>query len=89
MSVVTLHKTPPQHDVVAGLRNLADKIERGEELDIVTTCVVMLGHTSDRLLENGDMERGSDYSLYSLGPRSDAFTVRGLMSTMLNFHMNG
>jgi hypothetical protein len=89
--ITVLHKQPVQSDIVTGLRNLADKIEKGEieDMPVITTCVLMLGHTSDRLLDNGDMARGSTYDLYSWGPRCDAFTVRGLMATCLNLNLNG
>lgn len=85
MTILKLHSEPIQSDIVAGLRNLADKIERGavEDMPVVSTCVVVLGHSSSKTL--ADDERGHEvwHDLYSWGPRSDPIAVRGFLSTAL------
>jgi hypothetical protein len=80
--VLTLHPTPQQNDIVAGLRNLADKIEAGtvEDMPVITTVVCLLGHTESKLETNGDIGRYLDYAEYAWGPRCDTFSVVGLMA---------
>lgn len=84
--ITLLHKEPVQSDIVTGLRNLADKIEKGEveDMPVITTCVLALGHTHDKLYDNGELGHSATYDLYSWGPRCDTFTVRGLLQTCLN-----
>lgn len=88
--VVQLIKTPVQHDIVAGLRRLADNLERegaaAYDMDAVSTVHVILGHTRTVPANNGseDLEQSCEWTTFSWGPRCDPFTVRGLMATVLN-----
>lgn len=77
--------TKPADSIATGLRNLADQIEAGE-FDLFTTAVVVLGHTESKTDSTGTWER--DYhQTFGLGPRHDAYTVRGLLATALGqFH---
>ena len=86
MTVLQLHKPKPCGDVVDGLRKLADQIETGDPDWPVTTCVVCLGHTGS---ETNPDERGFTYQAvrwrtHGYGPRTDNFTVRGLLATIGN-----
>lgn len=84
MSVIQLQQSKPCSDIPATLRRLADEIERGEtEFSPVTTCVVVLGHTSSERLVDGELQEQADWSTYGMGPRCDTFTVRGLMASAL------
>lgn len=90
--VIKLHKQPVQTDLVRGLRNLADKLEAnggagiGEDMPVITTMVVLAGHTVVTHLPEGDLAHEVFWELWSWGPRCDAFTVRGLMATVLKGH---
>lgn len=85
MTVLTLHKPAPADDIVRTLRLIADDIEAGKVEWPVTTAVLILGHTGvDR--PEGDDERWQEmfWRTYGVGPRSDAFTVRGLLATAIH-----
>ena len=86
MTVVALHKPKPCDDVVSGLRGLADRIERGEIDWPVTTAVVVLGHTdAERPAgEDGVSLQQNHWDTYGYGPRTDSFTVRGLLATVIH-----
>jgi hypothetical protein len=72
----------PADDVVSGLRGLDDRIESGEVEYPVSTCLVLIGHTSDRN-HDGEVWHRSDHDMFGYGPRCDTFTVRGLLATAL------
>lgn len=79
-NIVQLKKPIVADDVPAGLRRLADMIEAGEAHEgPVTTCVVVLGHSQDRLAGD-EIQQRADHTLYGYGPRCDLLTVRGLLS---------
>lgn len=84
-SVLSLHKAAVQDDIVAGLRSLADSIERGEvgDMPVITTCVVALGHSSVTSGSDDCLLHDVTSDMYSWGPRKDVFTVRGLLATIL------
>ncbi len=84
--LVQLHQTPPQNDIVGGLRNLADQIEAGQVdgMDIITTVVVALGHTKVMPVDGGELAHEVDYEMFTWGARKDMFTVRGLLTTICN-----
>lgn len=81
-------RATPADDIPATLRQIADDIETGkvENMDIVTTCVVILGHTRDETDRDGTTLHWFDRELFACGPRRDAFTVAGLMSMALAKH---
>ncbi len=81
----------PQHeadDIVQALRNIADDIEAGE-FDLVTTAVVVLGHTETVGSGDGYTTELERCELFGVGPRHDIFTVRGLLSTAITRFANG
>lgn len=88
MAVVSLsQKRPtPTHDIPTILRNLADSVEKGEVegMDVVTTCVVLLGHSRDVVREDGSVDRFFDREQFTAGPRCDALTVAGLLAMGLS-----
>jgi hypothetical protein len=65
---------------------LADQIE-ADEYGLKTTCVVLLGHTDDKMAETGDMMHRMDYEIFGYGPRCDTFTVAGLLTTAAVNHV--
>lgn len=81
-NVLQLHKPPPCQDMVAFLRGLANDIEK-DKYGVVTTVAVVIGHSSQKLLENGEVEHVEESHTFSAGPRDDLFTVRGLLYTGL------
>lgn len=78
--VIALRKAIIADDVAAGLRGLADRLEAGELDYPVTTCIVLTGHTADKL-EDGVVLHRSDHDMWAYGPRCDTFTIRGLIAT--------
>lgn len=70
---------PPDKDIPGTLRNIANQIEAGE-FGVITTCLVVTGHTSDRPADCGKMQQDR-FELFGCGPRCDAFTTRGLLLT--------
>lgn len=80
--VLQLHKTAPTEDIAATLRLIADGVEKGK-YGLPTTMVMVLGHTSQKVLENGETEHCQEHHTFSAGPRDDLFTVRGLLYTGL------
>lgn len=84
MSVVKLFNPPPCADVVQALRGIADQIEAGEHGDFpVTSCIVVIGHTDQETQDGETRYQRSYWHSYGLGPRSDSFTLRGLLATVL------
>lgn len=85
-AVIQLHQDKPAaDDVVAALRSVADNIEAGNVEFPVTTCVLVLGHTDSEVpCGDGDLGQSIFWRTYGMGPRTDTFTVRGLMATVLN-----
>jgi hypothetical protein len=86
--VVTLHQPFAPDEIPATLRRIADQIEKGE-YGVVTTCLVVTGHTSDKPMPDGDKLQQERYELFGCGPRCDAFTVRGLLLTVATRELNG
>ena len=83
--IISLAKIAPQTDIVKGLRNLADLIEtKSDDVPaVISTCVVILGHTEKKLLDNNEIEHSSIWDRWCWGPRNDIFTIRGLLATVL------
>lgn len=65
------------------LRKTADSIEAGEIDFPVTTAVLVLGHTDSERPEGGQLLQESFWQTFGFGPRTDSFTVRGLLNTVL------
>lgn len=86
MSVVALYQARPIDDVAHSLRRLADRIEAGEYDWPITTCIVTLGHTGAETLPDADnvIHHSYHWDTMGFGPRTDVFTVRGLLSTVLH-----
>ena len=81
MNVVTPIRPPvPADEVAATLRRIADGIDAGEH-GVVTTCVVVTGHTTSRPAGDGQVEHSSDFTTFVCGPRADIYTTRGLLLT--------
>lgn len=80
MSVVPIRPAVGAEDIAATLRRIADQYEAGE-YGLATTCLVVMGHTSDRP-ENGGVAQSNTFEMFGLGPRTDIFTVRGLLLTV-------
>lgn len=82
MSVVTpIRPAAPASDIVQTLRTIADEIESGKH-GVITTCLVATGHTTDRPGAPGEVEHQNDFELFAMGPRTDIYTVRGLLLTV-------
>lgn len=79
MTIVKLHETFPAQDIPATLRRIADRIEAGE-YGLMTTAALCLGHTSEKPDGEARFQR-ERYELFGIGPRTDMFTVRGLLLT--------
>lgn len=79
--VVSLQQaTPAYHDVTKTLRLIADQIDAGEYDFPVTTAVVIIGYSTSKF-DGEDVREQSRWETFGIGPRSDPFTVRGLMMT--------
>ena len=85
--IVALRKSFAPDEIPATLRRIADDIEAGE-FGLMTTCLVVLGHTEDRIESSGDKMQRDVHELFGCGPRCDAFTVRGLLLTAATRHAN-
>lgn len=84
-NVVALLSGAPADDVCMTLRRIADEIERGEVEFPVTTAVLVLGHTdAERAVDDGLLMQRNYWRTFGMGPRTDSFTVRGLLATVLN-----
>lgn len=83
--VVQLHKSKPATDIPETLRRIADEIERGEKMEVVTTAIVILGHTYDKPTKDNPEVSSfhAEHELFGIGPRVDLFTIRGLLSHAL------
>jgi hypothetical protein len=79
-NITPIRKPFAPDEIPATLRRIADDIEAGE-FGLRTTCVVVLGHTDERLMDNGDKLQSDDFDVFGAGPRCDTFTVRGLLLT--------
>ena len=66
------------HDIPAALRKIADEMEAGD-FDVITTCVVCFGHTKTVPTFDGTVLEDITNVTFSMGPRSDSFTIRGLL----------
>lgn len=80
MNVVPLRQTFAADDIPSTLRRIADDIEEGQ-FGLRTTCVVVLGHTEEKMLADGDKVQGDAFEVFGAGPRCDIYTVRGLLLT--------
>jgi hypothetical protein len=87
-NIVPIQKPFAPDDVPATLRRIADDIEKGEH-GLMTTCLVVLGHTGEGPVENGVKLQKERYELFGCGPRCDAFTVRGLLLTVATRELDG
>lgn len=84
MSVVSLYPGKPADDVAATLRRIADEVEGGEFSWPVTTACLILGYTDAEIRMGGDLLAEQSYwTTYAMGPRTDNFTVRGLVSSAM------
>lgn len=83
-NVLRLHKSAPADDVVSTLRRVADEIEAGEIEWPVTTAVLVLGHTDAEVPDGDDRVQQIYWQTYGMGSRTDVFTVRGVLATVLN-----
>ncbi len=80
MSVVPIREAfAPDSDISGTLRNIADQIDAGD-FGVITTCVVVTGHSSDRM-EEGNKVCSNRFEIFGAGPRCDIYTVRGLLLT--------
>lgn len=80
-NVVPISKPFSADDIPVTLRRIADEIE-ADEHGLMTTCLVVLGHTGEQVVEGGDKMQQSRYRLFGCGPRCDTFTTRGLLLTV-------
>ena len=78
--IAPIQKPFAADEIPATLRRLADQVEAGKH-GLKTTCVVVLGHTESRPLDDGDRLQSDTFRIFGCGPRCDAFTVRGLLLT--------
>ena len=84
-NIISLIQPKSADDVVKALRKVADEIEAGDVEFPVTTCCVVLGHTDAEVtMGDGDLGQSIFWRTYGMGPRGDAFTIRGLLATVLN-----
>lgn len=84
MTVLKLHQPKPTNDVVRTLRRIADEIEAGELEWPVTTAVLIVGHSDAEVpIAGGELRQQSYWTTYGMGPRSDSFTVRGLVASAM------
>lgn len=80
MPVEPIRKPFAAEDIPATLRRIADDIEAGKH-GLKTTAVVVLGHTEQRPREDGLILQGDTFDIFGAGPRTDFFTIRGLLLT--------
>lgn len=84
MSVVQLLRPKPCGDVVTTLRKIADDIEAGKFDWPVTTAVLICGHTDAEVPVGDDtLAEQSYWTTFATGPRTDSFTVRGLVQSAM------
>ena len=86
--ITPIQKPFAPDDIPRTLRRIADEIEAGE-FGIITTCLVGLGHTSERPEKDGIKMQRERHELFGCGPRCDAFTVRGLLLTLATRELDG
>lgn len=83
-NVLQLHKSVPADEVVGTLRRIADDIEAGKIDWPVTTAVLICGHTDAEIpCGDGSMAEHSYWTTYAMGPRTESFTVRGLVASAM------
>jgi hypothetical protein len=87
-NIFELKKPFAPDDIPATLRRIADDIEAGEH-GLMTTCLVVLGHTAERAGEDGNKVQQERHELFGCGPRCDMFTVRGLLLTVATRPLDG
>jgi hypothetical protein len=87
-NVTQIAKPFAPDEIPATLRRIADEVEQGE-YGLMTTCLVVLGHTSDRPGDDGDKVHQERHELFGCGPRCDMFTVRGLLLTVATRSLDG
>jgi hypothetical protein len=87
-NIVPIAKPFAPDDVPATLRRIANDIEQGEH-GLMTTCLVVLGHTADGPVQDGVKLQKERYELFGCGPRCDSFTVRGLLLTVATRELDG
>lgn len=78
--VIPIRKPFAPDEIPATLRRIADDIEAGE-FGVRTTCIVVLGHSTEEVVENGDKHQSDNFEVFGCGPRCDIFTTRGLLLT--------
>ena len=78
-NVIPLKQHVPADDIAHSLRNIADRYEKGE-YGFATTCVVCIGHTEQKPSEEGQIMKDT-FEMFGCGPRSDIYTIRGLILT--------
>ena len=83
-NVLTLHQERPVSDVPRVLRQIADEIDAGDIDFPITTAVLVVGHVGGEIPEGMALFSEVNWQTYGFGPRSDVFSVRGLMATALN-----
>lgn len=87
-NVVTLRQAFAPDDIATTLRRIADEFEKGE-FGLMTTCLVVMGHSGDRQREDGVKVQSERYELFGCGPRCDMFTTRGLLLTVATQPLDG
>lgn len=87
--VEPIRPSRPADCIVTGLRNIIELIESGE-LGLLTSAVVVVGHTGEDPGPDANTSVLTEQvQVFGLGPRHDAFTVRGLMMTgLMEHHFN-
>jgi hypothetical protein len=86
--VTPIRKPFAPDDIPSTLRRIADEVEKDEH-GLVTTCLVVMGHTEERPAADGEKLQSNRYKLYGCGPRCDSFTTRGLLLTVATRDLNG
>lgn len=87
-NVVELKKPFGPDDIAPTLRRIADGFEKGE-YGLMTTCLVVMGHTGERPRDDGVKIQNERYELFGCGPRCDMFTARGLLLTVATQTLDG
>lgn len=87
-NIVPISKPFAPDDIPSTLRRIADEFEK-DEYGLMTTCLVVLGHTEDKPAEDGGKLQRERHELFGCGPRCDAFTIRGLLLTVATQPLDG
>jgi hypothetical protein len=80
VDIAPIRKPFAAEEIPATLRTIADEVEAGK-YGLMTTCVVVLGHTDQRPGDDGWRLLRDRFRFFGAGPRTDLFTVRGLLLT--------